>query len=313
MLHRPGKGGARIVSDLVKAGFSPARYSYGGDEYVFVELDEAMSLGVNFRAMAITNRLREETIPGVTDICPSNASYMVRVNPDELHPDDLISRLEEIDEEVGEARGLVIETRVVDVPVLIEDPWTYETMMRFRDRHQDPNSTDLEYGARINGYASKDDFIEALLGSPWLVTMLGFVPGLPWCYQLVPPEEQIEVPKYVRPRTYTSERAFGYGGGFAVIYPVQGAGGYQLFGTAPAPVFDPKEELPDFRDSIIFPRPADVFKFRRIEREEFDRIREEVEAGTFEYRKRPFTFHADRALEDPKAYNEEILGALYGD
>lgn len=301
------------MGDKGKAGFSPARYSYGGDEYVFVELDEAMSLGVNFRAMAITNRLREESIPGVTDICPSNASYMVRVNPDELHPDDLISRLEEIDEEVGEARGLLIETRVVDVPVLIEDPWTYETMMRFRDRHQDPNSTDLEYGARINGYASKDDFIEALLGSPWLVTMLGFVPGLPWCYQLVPPDEQIEVPKYVRPRTYTSERAFGYGGGFAVIYPVQGAGGYQLFGTAPAPVFDPKEELPDFRDSIIFPRPADIFKFRRIEREEFDRIRSEVEAGTFEYRKSPFTFHADRALADPKAYNEEILGALYGD
>lgn len=300
------------MSDLVKAGFSPARYSYGGDEYVFVELDEAMSLQVNLRAMAITNRLREEFIPGVTDICPSNASYMVRVNPDELHPDELIARLEEIDDEVGEAGRLVIETRVVDVPVLIEDPWTYETMMRFRDRHQDPNSTDLEYGARINGYASKDDFIEALLGSPWLVTMLGFVPGLPWCYQLVPPEEQIEVPKYVRPRTYTSERAFGYGGGFAVIYPVQGAGGYQLFGTAPAPVFDPNEELPDFRDSIIFPRPADIFKFRRIEREEFDRIRSEVEAGTFEYRKRPFTFHADRALEDPKSYNEEILGALYG-
>lgn len=289
------------------------RYSYGGDEYVFVELDEAMSLQVNFRALGITTRLREERIPGVTDICPSNASYMVRVNPDELHPDELISRLKELDEEVGEARGLELETRVVDVPVLIEDPWTYETMMRFRDRHQDPDSTDLEYGARINGYASRDDFVDALLGSPWLVTMLGFVPGLPWCYQLVPPEEQIEVPKYVRPRTYTSERAFGYGGGFAVIYPVQGAGGYQLFGTAPGPVFDPKEELPDFQDSIIFPRPTDIFKFRRIEREEYDRIRGEVEDGTFEYRKRPFTFRGDRALGDPKSYNEEILGVLYGD
>nr|WP_200900362.1 carboxyltransferase domain-containing protein [Rubrobacter aplysinae] len=289
------------------------RYSYGGDEYVFVELDEAMSLQVNFRALGITNRLREEELPGVTDICPSNASYMVRVNPDEIHPDELISRLKELDEEVGEARGIELDTRVVDVPVLIEDPWTYETMMRFRDRHQDPDSTDLEYGARINGYDSRDDFIDALLGSPWLVTMLGFVPGLPWCYQLVPPEEQIEVPKYVRPRTYTSERAFGYGGGFAVIYPVQGAGGYQLFGTAPGPVFDPKEELPDFRDSIIFPRPTDIFKFRRIEREEYDRIRGEVESGTFEYHKRPFTFQGDRALADPKSYNEEILGVLYGD
>ena len=37
-----------------------ARYSYGGDEYVFVELAEAMSLKVNFRAMAITNKLGEE-------------------------------------------------------------------------------------------------------------------------------------------------------------------------------------------------------------------------------------------------------------
>src|SRR5215211_3783789 len=197
-----------------------ARYSYGGDEYVFVELAEAMSLKVNFRAMAITNRLREENIPGVTDICPSNASYMIRIDPDELHPDDLISRLKEIDEEVGDIRGFELNTRVVDVPVMIDDPWTHETLMRFRDRHQDPDATDLEYSARINGYDSKEDFIDAL--------PIWFVPGLPWCYQLVPPEEQIEVPKYVRPRTYTPERAFGFGGGFAVVYSVEGAGGYQL-------------------------------------------------------------------------------------
>src|ERR671917_817829 len=90
-----------------------ARYSYGGDEYVFVELAEAMSLKVNFRAMAITNKLREENIQGVLDICPSNASYMIRINPDELHPDELITRLKEIDEEVGDVRGFELKTRVV--------------------------------------------------------------------------------------------------------------------------------------------------------------------------------------------------------
>nr|WP_207890427.1 carboxyltransferase domain-containing protein [Rubrobacter taiwanensis] len=290
-----------------------ARYSYGGDEYVFVELAEGMSLKVNFRAMAITNRLREENIEGITDICPSNASYMVRIDPDVLHPDELIGRLREIDAEVGDVAGVELRTRVVDVPVMMEDPWTHETLMRFRDRHQDPNSTDLEYSARINGFESKEAFIEALLGSPWIVTMIGFVPGLPWCYQLVPPEEQVEVPKYVRPRTYTPERAFGFGGGFAVIYSVEGAGGYQLFGRAPAPVLDVKQRLKDFRESIVFPRPGDIFNFRRIDREEYDRIEAEVEAGTFEYRIREFTFHPDRSLEDPHAYNEEILGVLYGD
>ena len=297
----------------VETGLPQARYSYGGDEFVFAELSEAMSLKVNFRAMAITNRLKEESIEGIVDICPSNASYMIRLDPDVLRPDDLISRLKEIDEEIGDVHGFEIETRVVDVPVLIEDPWTHETLMNFRDNHQDPDSTDLEYGARINGYDTKDDFIEALLGSPWLVTMIGFVPGLPWCYQLVPPEEQIEVPKYVRPRTFTSERAFGFGGGFAVVYPVQGAGGYQLFGTAAAPVLDLSQNLKDFEENIVFPKPGDVFKYRGVDREEYDEIRSAVEDGTFEYRKAEFTFHGDKALEDPHAYNKEILGVLYGD
>ena len=309
-----GKAGYKsIMGRNVETELPQARYSYGGDEYIFVELAEAMSLKVNFRAMAITNKLREENVRGILDICPSNASYMLRIDPDELHPDDLISRLKEIDEEVGDVEGFELPTRVVDVPVMMEDPWTHETLMRFRDNHQDPDSTDLEYSARINGYDNKEDFINALLGSPWLVTMIGFVPGLPWCYQLVPPEEQVEVPKYVRPRTYTPERAFGFGGGFAVIYSVEGAGGYQLYGMAPAPVLDVNQRLKDFEDSIVFPKPGDIFNFRGIDREEFDSIRSEVEDGTFEYRKKEFHFHPDRALEDPHAYNQEILEGLYDD
>ena len=297
----------------IETGLPEARYTYGGDEFVFVELAEAMSLKVNFRAMAITNRLREESVEGVMDICPSNASYMVRIDPDVLHPDKLISRLREIDEEVGDVKGFELRTRVVDVPVMMEDPWTHEALMRFRDRHQDPEATDLEYSARINGYDSKDDFIDALLGSPWLITMIGFVPGLPWCYQLVPPAEQVEVPKYVRPRTFTPERAFGFGGGFAVVYSVQGAGGYQLYGLAPAPVLDVNQRLKDFADSIVFPKPGDVWNYRGVDQEEFDGIRARVEDGSFEYKKADFTFRADRALEDPHAYNKEILGVLYGD
>lgn len=60
----------------------PARYSYGGDEFVFVELDQEMSLAVYLKAMAITRRLRGERLPGVLEICPSNASYLVRIDPD---------------------------------------------------------------------------------------------------------------------------------------------------------------------------------------------------------------------------------------
>ena len=57
-----------------------------------------------------------------------------------------------------------------------------------------------------------------------------FVPGLTRDYQLVTSDRQIEVPKYVRPRTDTPKLAFAWGGAFATVYPVSGAGGFEAGG-----------------------------------------------------------------------------------
>lgn len=286
------------------------RYEYGGDEFIFVELAEEMSLEVNFQAMAITKQLKEEQLSGILDICPSNASYMVRFEPEKIHPDKLISKLKEL-EQTTSIDDFELSSRMVDVPVLFEDPWTHEALMRFRDRHQDPNSTDLEYTARINGFDSTDALIDAMTGAPYLVTMIGFVPGLPWCYQMVPREQQIEAPKYVRPRTFTPERAFGLGGAFSVIYPVDGAGGYQLFGIAAAPIFEKDSKLYDFQDTMTFPKQGDIYRYRSVTREEYDSIREEVENGTFRYLTKEITFTPKQVLENPKTFSEEVLRRLY--
>lgn len=288
------------------------RYEYGGDEFVFVQLSEAMSLEANFKGIAITRKLKEQGLPGIIDICPANASYMVRVDPDVLHPDTLIRELKEIEESIKDL-DIEISSRIVDVPVLFEDPWTHEAVMRFRDRHQDPHSTDLEYSARINGYDSKEAFIQAIDSAPFLVSMIGFVPGLPWCFQIVRQEKQIEVPKYVRPRTFTPERTFGFGGAFAVIYPVQGAGGYQMYGIAPAPIYQKEQTLPDFKESIVFPQQGDIFRYRSVTREEYDAVRAEVEAGTFVYRKKDITFTPQEVLADPEQFSERVLRRLYND
>jgi urea carboxylase len=290
-----------------------SRYEYGGDEFVFVELAEGMSLEANFRGMAITRKLKENNWPGIIDICPGNASYMVRVDPEVMHPDELIKELKELEKSVFDLSDITINSRIVDVPILFEDPWTHEALMRFRDRHQDPSVTDLEYAARINGYPSKETFIEAITSYPFLVTMVGFVPGLPFCFQMVPREQQIEVPKYVRPRTFTPERAFGFGGAFACIYPVQGAGGYQLFGVAAAPIYDKDQRLPDFKDSLAFPRQGDIFRYRGITLNEYDSIQKQVEDGTFTYRIKDVTFTPDEVMANPKLFSEKMIGRLYHD
>lgn len=286
------------------------RYEYGGDEFIFVELSEEMTLQSNFKAKAITEELRKRELTGIVDICPGNASYMIRFVPEDIHPDELIEILKKMEEEVS-WKEMTIQSRIVDVPIFFDDPWTHEVLMRFRGNHQDPESTDLDYAARINGYDSKEALIKAITDAPYLVSMIGFVPGLPWCYQMVPQDRQIEVPKYVRPRTFTPERAFGFGGAFAVIYPVEGAGGYQLFGTAAAPIFENEQKNKDFKDDITFPRQGDIFRYRSIDREEYDEIREKVEAGQFEYLIKDFSYKPQDVLEDPDAFSEDVIRRLY--
>jgi urea carboxylase len=289
------------------------RYSYGGDEWIVVELEEAMSLGANARALAICKRLEDEAIDGVLDVCSSNASYMIRIDPDRLDPRKAVEHLRELEAEVGEAEDFRLETRIIEVPVLFEDEWTLEALMRFRDRHQTPDRTDIEFAAELNGFATKEEFIQAMVGAPFIVSMIGFVPSVPWCYQLVPPDRQIEVPKYVRPRTDTPERAFGWGGAFAAIYPVRGAGGYQLFGRCPAPIVQPAQTLHDFRDSFAFPRTGDVFSFTSVDRKEFDAIRSRVEDGSFRYRIREVEFVPSVWQKDPDATVAGLMEVLHAD
>ena len=61
-----------------------ARYSFGGDEHIFVECDEAMSLDAFFKSLSITTAIRAAQIRGVTEICPANASFQVKFDPDKI-------------------------------------------------------------------------------------------------------------------------------------------------------------------------------------------------------------------------------------
>ena len=287
------------------------RYSFGGDEHIFAEIDEEMSLEAFFKGMAVCTALEKRRIPGISEICPSNASYLVRFDPDVIPADKMLSTLKEIEAQIGSA-DLELPTRIIEIPVLYNDPWTRETLMRFRERHQDPKSTDIEYAARINGYGSVDEFVAAHSGAPWFVSMVGFVAGLPFLFQMVERKKQIEVPKYLRPRTDTPKLTVGHGGCFGCIYSVRGAGGYQMFGITPAPIYDPAQKLPYLKDFMVFFRPGDIVKWKPISREEYDRDVKAVEAGTFNLTVRPVAFSLKAFLADPAAYSRRLVEVLHG-
>lgn len=286
-----------------------SRYTFGGDEHIFVEVNEEMSLEAFFKSLSMTNAVREAGIKGVTEICPANASYQIKFDPDQIHPDDLMSELKRMEEHANKAESK-LATRVIEIPVYYQDPWTHETLMRFRERHQDPNASDIEYAARINDFSTVDDFIKAHSGSPWFVSMVGFVAGLPFLYQMVDRPRQIQVPKYLRPRTDTPKLTVGYGGCFSCIYSVRGAGGYQMFGITPMPIYDPAQQTSYLKDFMVFFKPGDIVKWKPINREEYDQAVADVEANNFKPRIRDVIFDLEEFNKDIDGTNAKLLEGL---
>ncbi len=287
-----------------------SRYTFGGDEHLFVEVDEAMSLEAFFVSLAITNAVRDAEVAGVTEICPANASFQIKFDPDKIHPENLLGLVKEMEGDAEKAEAK-IETRIIEVPVYYQDPWTHETLMRFRERHQDPEATDIEFAARTNGYSDVTAFVGAHSGAPWFVSMVGFVSGLPFLYQMVDRSRQIEVPKYLRPRTDTPKLTVGYGGCFSCIYSVRGAGGYQMFGITPMPIYDPEQQVSYLKEFMVFFRPGDIVKWKPIQREEYDVAVADVQAGQFEPRIRDVTFDLSAYNADIDGTNASLVEALY--
>ncbi|TAU14151.1 allophanate hydrolase subunit 1 (plasmid) [Rhizobium leguminosarum] len=289
----------------------PARYTFGGDEHLFVECSSEMSLEAFFKSLSMATAVRESQIRGVTEICPANASFQVKFNPDLIKPDDILREVRAI-EGVAEKSEPVLKTRIIEIPVFYNDPWTHETLMRFRERHQEPGGTDLDYAARVNGYGGVEDFVAAHAGSPWFVSMVGFVAGLPFMYQMVDRQRQIEVPKYLRPRTDTPKLTVGHGGCFGCIYSVRGAGGYQIFGVTPMPIFDPTQQTSYLRDFMVFFRPGDIVKFKPVDRDGYDTAVEEVDKRLFSPPIRQVRFDLREFSKDIDGYNAALEGILNG-
>ncbi len=72
------------------------RYSFGGDEHIFVEVNEEMSLEAFFKSLSITTAVKEADIKGVTEICPANASFQIKFDPDVIKPDDMLAELKSL-------------------------------------------------------------------------------------------------------------------------------------------------------------------------------------------------------------------------
>lgn len=69
----------------------------------------------------MTNAVKEAGIKGVTEICPANASFQVKFDPDMIKPGDLLKELRGMEAAASQSDAS-LQTRIIEIPVFYQDP-----------------------------------------------------------------------------------------------------------------------------------------------------------------------------------------------
>ena len=135
-----------------------------------------------------------------------------------------------------------------------------------------------EYGPDIENIAknaglTEEEVIKIHTSKDYLIYMLGFLPGFSYLGGL---DERIHTPRLANPRIRIPAGSVGIGGSQTGIYPLDSPGGWQLLGLTPVKTYDPERENP-----ILF-EAGDYIRFVPVSEEEYLKIKEQVENGTYE-------------------------------
>lgn len=220
-----------------------------------VEFEAAISLEVNARVRALEHLLRQGTVAGIVETVPSFRSLLVYYDPRFCDYRALCGQVEALVPQATAA--LLPPARCVELPCCYDDPEL---------------GFELAPAAERLGLA-RAELIELHSAAQYHVYFIGFAPGQPYMTGM---PDRLTIPRLTTPRTQTPAGSVGIGGVQSCVYSVQSPGGFWVLGRTPLKIFDPGSEAP------ILLRPGDRVRFRRIDRQEYDRIAGEVERRTYQ-------------------------------
>ena len=197
-----------------------------GDRAILVELGDGISPRINQQVRALYAGITAQRINGIKDIVPSYRSLMVVYDPLVILLDSLESQINEIWNNLDDARQP--EPRTVEIPVVYGDKY----------------GPDLEWVANYHK-KTPQDVIRLHTQSVYQVYMIGFMPGYPYMGEV---PDALVTPRRKTPRTRVPRGSVGIAQKQTGIYPVASPGGWQIIGRTPLPLFDPQGQPPCFLD-----------------------------------------------------------------
>jgi len=233
--------------------YPKAIFFYAGDRGLLLEFGDEISPEVNEKVRRMAFAIHEEAIEGIVETIPTYRSLLIIYKPLILSVADLKKRLERIEEGLRDIP--FSESRVTRIPVVYGGGY----------------GPDLDYVAQYH-QISPEEVIRLHCSKPYLIYLIGFVPGFPYMGKL---PEALVTPRLKTPRLSVPAGSVAIAQTQTGIYPMESPGGWQLIGRTPVKLFAPEREPP----SLL--RMGDLVQFYPIGEDEFKNYHESIIERTY--------------------------------
>lgn len=193
-----------------------------GDRGLLLEFGNEISREINEKVRRMALAIQTEVIEGIIETVPTYRSLLIIYNPTTLPIKDLKERLEQIEE--GLQQTPLPESKLIRIPVV------YGGI----------------YGPDLEGVAkylqiSPEEVIRLHCSQPYLIYMIGFMPGFPYMGEL---PQGLDVPRLKTPRLIVPKGSVAIAQRQTGIYSMKSPGGWQILGRTPIELFDPGKDPP---------------------------------------------------------------------
>lgn len=227
-----------------------------GDKSMIVQLGDSISLEVNARVLALQQSLQDAPVNGITETVPTYASLMIHYLPEIIDYDTLEAEV------AGRIANLHVDETGSKTKIIKEVPICYGGDL----------GPDLELCAELQG-TTTDEIIRMHSTHDYYVYMLGFAPGHPYSARF---EEPFSFKRRETARVSIPGRCVVVQQNLSDLIPFEQPCGWNIIGMTPLDICNFDKEDP------FLVHAGEWVRYIPVDRAEYDRIRAEVENGTYE-------------------------------
>ena len=229
------------------------KFLIAGGRAVSVEFGKEICLETNSKVRMLEEKLKEAPIDGVVEVVPTYCSLIVHYRPEVLLYDQLVRELKE---RLNNMHSIQKKKKIIkEVPIL----------------YGGETGPDLEYCARLE-QTSVEEIIRKHSEHEYYVYMLGFAPGHPYMARF---QEPYSFKRRESPRVKIPARSVVVQLNLSDLIPFEQPCGWNIIGSTPLDIRNYDREEPFLLNA------GDWVKHVPVTKEEYDRIRRDVENGTY--------------------------------